>query len=348
MEKRKNEVSRLYLQVKANREKKNRDGLTPEWTTVSAVDDYFMAFKNNYKTFEKSVFECSDVSSKYQKIGIEKIAASKKGKYNFYHLAFGLIFKNQEEIRKIDVEDFTVNMVKLGSKEFQYITTFATIETKTNTIVLDNRCYNALAQRALNQMVIPYLRAEDFLLSPSELPERVNFDISRVLKKDFKKVLSQQFKRVQEVGMTFTKHNATVKNDEELEIQSNEQIGGYLQSLIAPLLGLSKKEIQFDKLPLARVRIELKFDENFEQSQLNNFKKNSAGFIEDIIEDSHLESSFVRYKNDEDEVVRAIKSGIGVSEPINLDPKHFSDASRMWEKQVQAFDKYKRYTDEKA
>lgn len=315
---------------------------------------------SEHKTLKESIIKLDEkVSGKYQMMGIEAInkktikcdvkdkAGTKKVSYDVYHVAFGCIFRDKEELKKIEIEKYVPQSITLEDKEYQYITLHASfIPLATESIlVAENKCHNGPMAFVMQSKIAKFLKYKDYGLDDQKtLKEKTRFGIKQKIKEEFLAILEKQQKKMTEFSFTMGRPNVVeLKNMTAEKLKENQNSTFDLVGDVLTYFAdkdIAKKE--FEKNPFKRLKITISLDDSYETKALNQLKSNAKNAVKDIVENVYFRESTVKFKNTLEEELESISlRGLGSTKVIDLKPSEYSDSEKMWKAQAKFFKEQK-------
>ena len=335
-----NEKSAVVFKVKG-RAKNEKGNLVTHFYTLDSetVFTVFKEYKKNHKKLENSVIDLPEKASKtYQKIGVKKVDIIKEKGVEYVQFSLVYIFRDQEPISTIDIgSNFKMKEINLEGTEYRYIDLFFTIVPSTNTIIADRKCYNSTIGSFLKQIFPAYLNPEDYEVDDEELDENMRVGVAGELLKDYEKVLKENFSELKNLSFTLAAPNKSYMNNiSELKVDDEEesdQIDG-LKLGLSIFGAFASEDFNKNCLPFTSLRIEAKLNDEMSVSELKKIKKKLKKNLLNLNNDKMLRSASVSYYDkEENEVVKAVRRGVTVSESIDVKVKDLTNHKFMWEKQ---------------
>lgn len=315
------------------------------------IVEYFDEAIKNHKGLKQSIkmFD-GKISTKYQALGIEQFKietqtdhynSSDKTPVKFYHIRFGFIFREKEEIKKIDVKKYVPQTIQLGATEYQYISLHGTCIPLYNLMILENKCHNGPITEFFTKELAGFLKANDYNLDTyEELEKGTHFKLKPKISKNFVEVLDKQYKKMTEFSFTMGRPNVVEKKmiaDDDVS-QMNNEIFDVVGDVLTHIAGDSLSEEEFDKNPFKRVKITVQVDEGFDKGKLSIFRKKAKEHVKGMIDNVFVRESSVSFGNvDDDEFEKIVMRGLTSVRKISVEPKDFSDAEKMWAEQRDFF-----------
>ncbi len=361
MSDRKNELFNYFVTVagKGPSEAKSRAKKTSEADYVrkmyeiepEKMIEYLDEAIKNHKGLKQSIKKFDEkISTKYQALGIEQYKVeSKTDHYNpsdknpvtFYHLRFGFVFREKEEIKKIDTKKYVPQTIELGATEYQYISLHGTFVPTFKLMILENKCHNGPVTEFFTKELISFLNHDDYNLdTDEELEKATHFKLKPKISKNFVEVLEKQYKKMTEFSFTMGRPNIVEKKTiaEEEVSEMNNEVFDVVGDVLAHLAGDSLSEDEFDKNPFKKIKITVQVDESFEKGKLSIFRKKAKEQVKGMIENVFVRESSVSFGNvQDDEFEKIVMRGLTSVRKIAVEPKNFSDAEKMWADQRDFF-----------
>ncbi len=274
-------------------------------------------------------------SSKYQKIGIEKLQKKNFKGTNFYHFRLAYIKRNRDNIRVRDLDkSYKPRTIKLGATEYEYVPLHVSFVPSTRVILLDNRCHSAPTQQFLHQMFAPLLDYNEYGLSSADaLDESLRVRVIPVKSKTFSQVLKKRLKTISQIGFTISKRRPMGGGiDPEVDnIIETKRVAGFLKKMAGSLLGKTYQGDILSSLPIKQVKLSLTFDESGDQKELTALKRAMSGRLEKIVESRIIRDSMLTYHDDEtSKMQKMLFTGMSISKTNRVPEKDLNKSLKVW------------------
>lgn len=347
---RKNEISRISLQVRGRKVSTVKNTDIQNYYKIELNDLLTLLTKLVSKPprFENSFVDIPDIASgKYQKIGLSKVLKKKEQGIEFIHFQAGYIYREKEELQKIDIDSKAIKKIKLGDKEYRYLTLHFSIIPSYNAIVIDNRCFNRPTAYFLKYLLMPLMKPSDYMLSSTaDLDENFFTKIRYVPAKNFEQLLSTTLSGLKSVGFEIAKPGLmklAAYEPEELASENKKYMGTMAQ-ILSTFFQINPKDLNIEDIPFKKLRIQFSLDDGYKGSDLAPYKDGVKGFLTDNKNGAYLNETELVYKDSQSgELERALMSGGALFEANSLDVKHLEDETKMWKEQRNTFFKHKTY-----
>jgi len=218
------------------------------------------------------------------------------------------------------------------TKEGEFLSNYLhfTVIPEFSTVILDRRCNSAPTEEFLRQAFIEHLDPSAYgLAHVDEIRESSKLKIRQELIKDYQERLKSNFEKLKTMTFTLAKpvseRTKKAKNKKHSE-DAMSSAKGFIQTI----LGDDAVKRSLVDSPVKSIQVSLTLDATYDKKELKKIRSEAKGNILEYIENDFLTASSLEFRDENDNITKAILRGMGKNHRFDLTNANLENDKYIW------------------